>query len=110
MAEKNNTNITDLENEIRRSLLIDEEEKTYWLENLDVLPVQVFETVLRIIKEKNWVVDKYVDAALKADANIIPELKNKLKQLKKKIAAFKEIQETGAENAEERLLEEIQKL
>lgn len=97
-------------NEVVRSLLLSDDDKQYWLVNMDDLPVTLVEYFHTIISDKNILVDSYINKALQDDPGIVPELKEKVKRLKKDILSLEESDEQGSRKLEETLEEELNTL
>lgn len=94
--------------EIERSILIEDEDKKYWLEQVETLPIDSIERLLGYIKPKNDKVDEYIDTALAQDKN-----QEHLKQLKRDVAQIKKTyfkaEEGGQKQQEEEKGEELLK-
>lgn len=90
-----------LRKEIEKSILIEDKEKTFWLEQIDVLPIESIERLLGYIKPKNDQVDEYIDTALAQDKN-----QEHLKQLKQDVAKIKKTYFKSAEGGQQKQEEE----
>jgi|WetSurMetagenome_2_1015567.scaffolds.fasta_scaffold127774_2 hypothetical protein len=99
-----------LKKEILRSLLISDEDKAYWLGNIDDLPDVLVDEMTRVVLKKNTVVDGYLDTALGNDPDhkYLAELKNKLAKAKKKAFSIDEKTEKG--RAEKYLENKLKKI
>ncbi len=99
---------TKVKESIEKCLLMSEEEKQYWLSKIDELPVPTLENVLRIIQNKNAIIDGYITQAIAADpeGEYLKTLKIKVKKIKKQAFNIEE----KAENVEqEEQLDELLK-
>ena len=88
-----------LREEIERSILIEDAEKKYWLDQLETLPLESVKRLINMIKPRNEKVDGLVELALSQDKN-----QEHLKKLKQEFAKIKKgyLQlEEGAEHEEE---------
>lgn len=96
--------------EVQKSLLLEDEDKKYWLENAQNLLPEVLESVYNVVKNKNDLMDSYINAALADDPDheILRELKLKIKTIES--GSQKIAEEEQQLNAEEMLVEEIAKL
>lgn len=94
-----------LNEEMTRCILLPEDEKTFWIENIALLPYPMLEEVLRVVQEKNATVDRYIEAVLAEDKDqkYLSELKAKIKKMKAE--AF-EIEEKSEEKEIEETLEQ----
>lgn len=95
--------------QIRRCLLLDDAEKKFWLESADTLPPNLLAEMTDFFKSKNRLMESYVSSALRADPQIIPDLKNKVSELKKHILSAKESESKKTDNTDE-ILKEINSL
>jgi poly(3-hydroxyalkanoate) synthetase len=68
----------DFAKEISRSILLSDQEKQYWLENSATLPALLIEYFYKFIKEKNKLVDSYIDRAIKANPTLLTQIKTKV--------------------------------
>ena len=95
--------------QIRRCLLLNDAEKKFWLESAETLPPNLLAEMTDFFKSKNRLMESYVSAALKNDPKIIPNLKNRVSELKKHILTAKENESKQTDNTEE-ILKEINSL
>ena len=96
--------------EVQRSLLLSDEDKQYWLGNIDKFPQTLLEYFFKIIAEKNQIVDRCINRALQDDPGIVPELKEKVRKMKKDILALEETDESKPEDLEKSLEEQLSSL
>ncbi len=84
--------ILQLKIELKKCLLLSDEDKKFWLENAEKLPQIVVEGVLKVVKEKNDLMETYLHLALEKDADHthLAELKEKIKKLKQGAMAIEE--------------------
>ena len=85
------------EKEIRRSVLLNQEDKKYWLESLKALPDAILKDLHKYVFQKNKIVDKYIHAALAKDKKrkYLPEFKSKMRSIIRKAFALEEKSEKG---------------
>lgn len=104
------TLLSQLKSEVTKCLLLSDEDKQYWLENVEKLPMALVGAVLKVVKEKNDLVEQYIRIALENDPNHIhlTELKTRIKQLKQTSLAIEEKAQTP--NAEEELEQRLANL
>ena len=76
--------LTQFRSELQKSLLLEEVDKQYWLENCEKLPVAFLKSVYRLIRGKNKMMEKYIHTALENDTDHVhlADLKAKIKKLK----------------------------
>lgn len=86
--------------EVQRSLLLGDEDKEGLLSSINAMPALMLEYLLNKISEKNRLVDQYVNRALRDDPAIVPELKEKIRSIKKNILNLEETESEKAENPE----------
>ena len=100
---KNTALLLEFKTELKRCLLLSDEDRKYWLDNAETLPTIIIEGVLKVVKEKNGLMDKYMRIALQNDPNQthLIELKTKIKQLKQTSLTIEEKVQTP--NADEEL-------
>ncbi len=96
--------------EVQRSLLLSDEDKQYWLGNIDKFPQTLLDYFFKIISEKNRLVDRCIDRALQDDPAIVPELKEKVRKMKKDILSLEENEESRPEDVEKSLEEQLNNL
>lgn len=96
-----------LKGALLRCILLKDEDKRFWLENLATLPDVLLVRVLGIVEKENARVDEYVAVALDGDKDhqYLAELKAKIAAIKKK--AFSMEQETESGSAEDVLKKEL---
>ena len=99
--------IVKLKAEIRNCLLMEEADKSYWLENAELLPESILKTVIAKIEAKNKIMDQYLMAAMKGDPDgrYLNELKANIKKIKE--TAFAMEKNTDEKTAEEDLLRQM---
>ncbi len=75
----------DLGKEISRSILLTEKEKTFWLARLPSLPRTLMGIVLKMIRGRNKIVDRYIETALagKDGRNAMADLKIRIVAIKR---------------------------
>ena len=101
-----------LQQELERSLLLEEEDRAYWLENLAALPIQVVENLLKTLTPKNQLVNTYINAALAQDKDQehLKELKAKVKRIIQQAYQVEETADTKSEQKNEAdLLQQLDK-
>jgi hypothetical protein len=88
-----------LKTELERSILLEPEDRNFWLENLATLPLNTVQNLLNILHPKNELVDSYIDAALSQDVNQehLKALQNKIKKIKQEAFKIEEKSETKSE-------------
>ena len=89
--------------EIERCFLLEDTDKLFWLEKAETLPANLLESMFAFFKEKNNVVDSYLNKAIEADPQVVNEMKNKVQTMKKHIFRFKEEKINKEEKPEENL-------
>lgn len=84
VASKNTKQFLDQEflNEVSNSILIDDSEKNYWIENFKTLPVNLTTYFYNFIKEKNTLVNLYLDKALEENPEALNVVKEKVSKLR----------------------------
>lgn len=102
--------VDQFKHEIDRCILLEDEEKSYWLHAADTLPIPLLERMYVFFKEKNDVIDLYVTKAIEADSDVVTDLKQKVQTLKKHVLQFKEAEEKAPEEAEKALEEALENL
>ncbi len=114
MAEDNKIDLQNqVKKELEESLIIEDSERQFWLQNLLVLPEQTLKDLLQILKPKNEAINEMIETALSQDQN-----QEHLKALRQDISKIKaeafKIEEKGASSQEEtvqaKLLEELENL
>lgn len=73
-----------LKEELKNCLLLSDQDKDFWLNNLENLPYGTLWNVFQLIHGKNQFVDKYINIALQQDQN-----GNYLKILKAEVSKIK---------------------
>jgi hypothetical protein len=102
-----------LKEELEKSLLLEKEDRHYWLENLPNLPLPIVENLLKSLVPKNDQVNNYINAALAQDQNQehLKALKLKTKQIIQGAFKLEEKSESGTEQqSSEELLQKLQDL
>ena len=96
--------------EVQRSLIMDADDKAYWLNAAASLDKAVIQSVFKLVKSKNDQIDGYIKTALENDANqeYLKELKTKIKEIKKNTLQVEE--KATQPNAEELLESQLNKL
>jgi hypothetical protein len=86
-----------LEEEIRRSILLTGKEKKYWIDLIPSMPKVMAEMVFRMVKGKNAVTDRYIEAALERGAgkDFQEKLKARVEKIKKRAREMDEAAEQG---------------
>lgn len=101
---------TQLKTELEKSFIIDQEDKDFWLSNLDQLPAPTIQNLLDKITPKNALVDSYIDTALAQDQNQehLKSLKADLNRIKQHAFQLEEGSQSGEKQAqEEELLKKL---
>ncbi len=99
-----------LQAEIAKSLLLSEADKSSLLSGLDAMPRMMVEYLLKTLREKNLIVDEYVERALRDNPGILPELKEKISKMKINLLQLEESEEANGKDAEKVLEEKLNKL
>ena len=99
-----------LKEAINRSILVDDEEKVFWLENVSTLPDPILDNVLKAFSSNNEITDEYINTAIKdnPDKDYFAEIKNKVMQIKK--AAIEMDEEESKAKLDEDLEKQIKNL
>jgi hypothetical protein len=99
-----------LKEELGKCVLIDVQEKAFWLENLDALPYISVVNVLETVRAKNILVDKYLVVALENGGieKYVQELRKKIQLMKSTAYSIEEKAE--AEEAEGILQSKLNKV
>lgn len=100
----------ELEEELKRSLLLEEADRQFWLDNLATLPLPLVQKLLSILAPRNAQVDGFIETALSQDSK-----QEHLTSLRHQVAAYKKqayrLEEKGLAGSErqeeERLLEQL---
>lgn len=97
--------IKKFKQEISRSHVLEESDKTFWLQNAESLPEEVLDQVFGIVKVNNELVETYVVTAMKDDPSLVTELRNNIRKIKKNMltAAEKEQQPEAEKELEKGL-------
>lgn len=103
------TFLTRFKTEVQRSLLLEEADKVYWLENAEKLPVSLVEAFFDLIKAKNELIDVYIQKAIEEKPELVAEFKNKITKLKKDLLKLEE-KESSNQSAEAILEQELKNL
>ncbi|HLG25763.1 MAG TPA: hypothetical protein VI588_03160 [Candidatus Gracilibacteria bacterium] len=99
-----------LKEALARCIILDPEDRDFWLSHASMLPDVVLDNVTKIIEEKNGVVDEYVMTALQNDPDhkYLTDLKMRIKKIKEKAFSMDEKKEQGkAEEDLSKLLEDL---
>ncbi|MCC6643916.1 hypothetical protein IT411_04160 [Candidatus Peregrinibacteria bacterium] len=99
-----------LKNELERSILVDPEDRDFWLAQLPQLPATTIQNLLDSLTPANTTVDSYVDAALAQDQNQehLITLKAKFARIKKEALTIEEKSRSKSESSEtEELLKQL---
>ncbi len=101
-----------LKKELLRCLLLNDDDKNYWLENADTLPQMVIEGVYKTLKEKNDLMETYMNVALQNDPDHkhVLELEEKIKNMRRNVLKKDESAVTKNEDAEALLAEKLANL
>lgn len=102
--------IKKLIEEIKKTILLEEPEKKYWLENLGKMPQSLLQKFLLALESKNIIVEEYILTALKNDPDNKYHADLKARILKIKETAFAMDEKGDVKNAEDDLLKQIQNL
>jgi hypothetical protein len=92
---------SELRTELEKCVILPREEKEYWLSMLEKLPLQSIRNVLKIVKEKNEIVEKGLQAAADTEQKSLAELKSMIKKVKE--GAFELEHKAEGKSAEEEL-------
>ncbi len=102
--------LAQFKSEVQKSLLLEEADKQYWLENAEKLPVSLIKAFFEELKKKNNVMNSYIQAAVDADPSLISELKNQLRSIQSHILKLKEKSESSGEKIEETLESQLKQI
>ncbi len=91
-----------LRHELEKSLLIDPEDRQFWLSNLETLPIPTVQNLLKIIQPKNAATDQMIETALAQDTD-----QEHLKTLQAQVIRIKQ-KARGLEEKSGRKKEELQ--
>lgn len=78
--------------ELQKSLLLDDTVKQYWLANADNLPEELLQNLYGVVKTKNDKIDEYIRVALANDPDhqILNELRTTIAKIKKDALGLEE--------------------
>ena len=102
-----------LRQELERSILVEANDREYWLANVDTVPMPIVRNLLKILTPKNALVDSYLETALAQDKNEehLKALRSQVATIKKQAFQQEETKVTQKEEHQtEELLEELQNL
>lgn len=102
-----------LQDELQKTLLLEDEDRAYWLENLTSLPQPIIENLLTSLLPKNQLVDSYIQIALSQDKNQehLKALKSQVRQIKQQAYNIEEKSQTPTQQkSEEDLLKQLDKI
>ncbi len=102
--------ISELSEQIKKCLLISDEEKKSWLLKLDQMPVNSLQNLLKIFKQKNFAIEEYIKTSLLNDPDqaILQSFKSEIKNIKTKALDMEHSDEgSKAEDALEQSLKQI---
>lgn len=105
--------LEQLESELKRSMLISEEDRLFWLQELPTLPTASVENLLKILKPKNQQVDEYLDAGLQSDQtqSYLMAIKAEVIKTKKQARQAEEkSQSTTEEQSSEDLMQQLDQI
>jgi poly(3-hydroxyalkanoate) synthetase len=105
MPAKTKASKTTFAEEIKRSILLSDEEKKYWLENSQNLPALLVDYFYKYIREKNSLIDSYIDRAIKAKPTLLTQIKTKVSAYRK--FADDLTQQEGGQAADKNLENEL---
>jgi len=94
---------------VEKTLLLDEADKKYWLENSANLPDTMVKYFSAILDEKDKVVDAYLEKALTDNPALVETMKSKVQKLRKDILALEENEADNKGSLEEMMNEELKK-
>lgn len=113
-AQNQATDRSSKENRLKRAIaeciILDPEDRDFWLSHTGVLPNVVLDNVSAILENKKKSIDVYISAALEKDVDkkYLAELKVNIEKIKKE--AFSIDESTTQKSAEEILTEQLKKL
>lgn len=90
-----------LRSEISMSFLLSKTKKGFWLSKITTLPEKVLDRILETVKEKNRLVNGYINIALQHDSDhlVLIELESAINLSKKDAAALDEnVEKRSAES------------
>jgi hypothetical protein len=99
-----------LREELKRSLLLEEADRQFWLDNLATLPLPLVQNLLAILVPRNARVDGFIETALAQDGKQehLTSLRRQVAAYKKQAYRLEEKGQAGSEREEEeRLLEQL---
>lgn len=102
-----------LKNELERSILVDPEDRDFWLSQIPNLNLATVQSLLDTLAPANATVDSYVDAALSQDQNQehLIALKAKFANIKKEALHIEEKSQSKGESAQsEELLKKLDQI
>ncbi len=102
--------VSEVSAQIKKCLLLSQEEKAYWLLRLDSLPETSLTNLLKIFKEKNAIIEEYLKTALESDPDqkILQSFKDQIKKIKNNALELEHSDEGNkAEEALEKSLKQI---
>jgi hypothetical protein len=88
-----------LKDELQRTILLEEPDRAYWLENLLTIPLPIVENILKTIVPKNQIVDAYVETAMASQTpeQLLQSLKLQVQQIKQQAYRIEEKSESKTE-------------
>lgn len=95
-----------LAKEIRRSILLSEKDKNYWIGLIPSMPDVLVGIVYGMIRQKNDITDHYIEIAMagKSGKKYLIELKTNIVNIKKRAL---EMDENAAQENNENILQEL---
>lgn len=96
--------------EVGKSLIMTDDDKSYWLKAAEGLNPEILESVYNMVKDRNEMISGYIRVALQHDPDqqYLNELKTKIKELKKNTLQIEE--KSTQPNAEDELAQKLAEL
>lgn len=91
----------ELLNELDRSLVVDDKTRGYWLKNYQTLPEAVVKFFYDELKKTNRHIDEMIAAGIDGNPEMNAQIRQKMKEAKKKLNTFREQESQSEENPEE---------
>jgi hypothetical protein len=111
MPSANNTDRELLRRELERSILVDPEDRAFWLSQVETLSISSVKRILSYIQPKNAKVDDFIETALAQDQKQehLAKLKQQFAQIKREAFLLEEKgQTTSEQKQEEDLLKQLE--
>lgn len=100
----------EFKNLIKNTLLLEQADKNYFLENLTQLPNSALQYFYLELKPKNELVEAYLERAITDNPALINQFKQRVTKLGKQILALQEDEEKNPEKLEKLLQQKLNNL